>query len=373
MKRFARTLLFMLCQVPTALTGQTRPVPAVEPRPLLTIGQVLGDSPDHSFTEITAIAVVGDSILVLEGSANEIRIFDHQGRFLGRIGRSGEGPGEFAWPTALRIVSEEIAVIDLRLRRQSFFSLKGQLLRTEPLGRLRDQALAGSVAMRSGVMVAETAVTFGSETGAFPERVIVLLHPHTQRVDTVARYSTGYVPYKAPDSYGFLPYRAGSEGDWAAAGDSLLALVSGEPPILQWWLARERGLALEGRTELPVRPEAFTREDARELLERANDQRRTEGDDLLPRSVAMDVPPYWGQVGQLVISDDHECWVQWDQPRSSEDNQWFRIDLKDRRIERTSLPAGFRMLNAVGDKLYGFVLSEYDTPVLTVLRLRKVG
>lgn len=364
-------LLVMLGQVPSGLAGQPGSALAVEPEPVLRIGELLGGASEYAFTDIAAIGVVGDSIVVLEGGAKEIRIFDHQGRFLGRIGGEGEGPGEFAWPTAMRLGPEGIEVVDLRLRRQSFFSPRGELLRTEPLGHLGDQALAGSAAMRGGVVVAETAVTMSSETGAFPERLIILTHPRTPRVDTIARYSTGYVPYRAPDSYGFLGLRGGAEGDWAVAGDSLLAVVSGEPSTLRWWRAEQTGLLPAGQLELPVRPESFTRDDVRDLLDKTNEERRASGADLLPASVEMDPPHYWGQVGQLVISDDHECWIQWDRPRSGEDDEWFRVDVKSRLIERASLPSGFRMLAAAGQNLYGFVLTEYDVPMLTVLRLRQ--
>lgn len=371
MDRVIIVLLLMLWHAPTALAGQTRLTLAVEPEPVLMIGEVLGDSPAYSFTDIAAISVVGDSILVLEGTTNEIRIFAHDGKFLGRIGREGEGPGEFMWPTAMRIVSDEIAVVDLRLRRQSFFSLGGDLIRTEPLGRLGDQALAGSAEMQRGIVVAETAVTISSEGGAFPERLLVLAYPETQRVDTIARYSTGYVPYRTPDSYGFLETRAGSEGDWAVAGDSLLAVVSGEPSELRWWRSGEQGLRLAGALVLPVGPESFTRDDARELIDKTNEGRRAEGTDLLPRSVQLDAPRYWGQIKQLVISDQEECWIQWDRPRSDEDEEWFRVNLKNRGLERAVLPPGFRMLAAVGGNLYGFVLTDYDVPVMTVLRLRQ--
>ena len=371
MDRVIVALLFLLWHVPTALAGQTRLALAVEPTPVLTIGEALGNSPAYSFTDIASISVVGDSIFVLEGAANEIRIFAHDGKFLGRIGREGEGPGEFMWPTAMRLVADEIAVIDLRLRRQSFFSLAGELIRTEPLGRLGDQALAGSARMRGGAVVAETAVTISSEGGAFPERLLVLVDPETQRVDTIARYSTGYVPYQAPGSYGFLEARAGSEGDWAVAGDSLLAVVSGEPPELRWWRSGDQGLRLAGELVLPVGPESFTRNDARELIDKTNEGRRAAGTDLLPRSVQVDAPRYWGQVKQLVISDQEECWIQWDRPRSDEDDEWFRINLRSRELERVVLPPGYRMLAAAGENLYGFVLTDYDVPEITVLRLRQ--
>lgn len=370
MVRVTGILWVGLCQVPTLLAGQSGIGQAVDTEPVLQLGEVLGDSSEFSFSDITAIRVIGDSIFVLDGALNEIRIFDHGGEFLGRIGRRGEGPGEFMWPVAMRLVPEGLAVVDLKLRRQSFFTSEGELLRTEPLGHLGDQELSGSAVMRSGEAVAETAVSISSDRGAFPERLIVVTRPGSQRMDTVARYSTGYVPFRAPGSFGFLGPRAGSEGDWTVAGDSLLVVVSGEPSTVRWWRAGAKGLAPAGELELPLRPEAFTRDDARDFLEETNQERRAKEEALLPRSVEMDPPGYWGQVKQLVIRDDQECWIQWDRPRSALDDEWFRVDLNSGRLERTRLPDGFRMLAAVGGNLYGFVLAEYDAPRLTVLRLR---
>jgi len=368
-----KVILFLLLfiQAHSGLSAQTRI--AVEPRPALTVGDVLGTSPDKTFTDISAIVVVGDSILVLEGDACEIRVFDHQGRFLGRFGRKGEGPGEFQWPTAMRRVPEGLSVIDLRLRRQSFFTLNGELIRTEPLGHLGNQGLAGSAVLRGGVVVAETSVSISSDAGAFPERLVVVSRPEAPRPDTIARYSTGYVPFRLPDSYGFLGARVGSEGDWAVAGDSVLAVISGEPGTLRWWSTGDGRLVPAGDLELPFSPEPLTRDDVRDLIEQENRDRRTEGEGPLPRSVEMDAPQYWGQVKQLVIGDDDECWIQWDQPRSDQDDLWFRVNLASRHLERTRLPNGFRMLTAQRGNLYGYMVTEYDTPELTVYRLRRSG
>jgi hypothetical protein len=70
-----------------------------------------------------------------------------------------------------------------------------------------------------------------------------------------------------------------------------------------------------------------------------------------------------------VISDSEGVWVQWDQPRSDDDSNWFRIDLGRRRLELVELPSAFRMLAAYGGELYGFERNDYDVPVLTVYRL----
>lgn len=370
MKSAAWLLALVLWHVPEHLSAQRTGDLAVEPDPNLRIGDSLSERQEYSFTDIAAVAVIGDSILVLEGEANEIRIFNHRGTYLGRIGRQGEGPGEFEWPTAMRLGPEGITVVDLRLRRQSLFSLQGELIRTDPLGQLAGQPLAGSAQMRGGVVVVETAISMSSESGAFPERMVILMRPETPAVDTIARYSTGYVPFRTADSYGFLEVHTGSEGDWAVAGDSLLVIASGEPSTVRWWRANQGNLVLAGELALPVQPEPFTADDARHLVASTNEVRRADGGDLLPRSVRIDAPRYWGQVNQLVISDSEESWIQWDRPRSDDDHRWFRIDLQRRQLERVALPPGFRMLAAVGGKLYGFVLDEYDVPVLTVYRLR---
>ena len=49
----------------------------------------------YLFTQIRGVAV-GErgSIFVLEYRAQEIRLFDNQGKFVKRVARSGSGPGE---------------------------------------------------------------------------------------------------------------------------------------------------------------------------------------------------------------------------------------------------------------------------------------
>ena len=89
--------------------------------------------------------------------------------------------------------------------------------------------------------------------------------------------------------------------------------------------------------------------------------------------VEMGSPDYWGQIGQVVVSEENECWIQWDQPRVDPDSHWFRIDLATQEISRAELPEGFRLLAATREKLYGVILTEFEVPILTVFRLMNVG
>ncbi len=365
------TLLVFL--EPCGLIAQDYWTPAVDPVPALKVGDTWADSEEFVFSQIQGIVVVGDSILVLEGQSNEVRVFDHEGQFLGRMGGNGEGPGEFLWATGIRTVPEGIVVSDLRLRRQTYFSFSGEILRTEPLGEASDVPLSEAVKLRGGQTVAATSVMMSNRVGAHPERALVLMNPETERIDTITKFFQGVVPFSTESSYGFLRPGTGSEGGWVVVGDSLVVVVSGEPPVLRWWRSGPGGLSQQGVVQLPIQPEPFTRRDKQSLLEEERGLREEEGSKPLPRSVEVGSPEYWGQIGRVVVSQDNQCWIQWDEPRTDHDPRWFRIDLATQELSRAELPAGFRLLAATRNKLYGTMLTEFDAPVLTVFQLAGTG
>ncbi len=53
------------------------------------------------------------SILVADATAHELRVFDERGRFVRKVGRRGEGPGEYGWLThLLPYVGDSVVVMD---------------------------------------------------------------------------------------------------------------------------------------------------------------------------------------------------------------------------------------------------------------------
>ena len=87
----------------------------------------------------------------------------------------------------------------------------------------------------------------------------------------------------------------------------------------------------------------------------------------------MGSPDHWGQIGKVVASEDGQCWIQWNQPRTEDDSRWFRIDLATQELSRIALPAGFSLIAATRTNLYGVVRTEFDVPVVTVFRLAEAG
>jgi len=96
----------------------------------LRIGTVAEEGPDL-FGQITSLDVdPAGRIYVLEGQAQEVRVFGPDGRHLRTIGRKGAGPGEFA--RALRIElgpDSHIWVADPQNNRVSVFDTTGRYLR----------------------------------------------------------------------------------------------------------------------------------------------------------------------------------------------------------------------------------------------------
>lgn len=108
-----------------------------------------------SLTHIQDLVV--DSLLdvyVNDRAQHGILLFDRDGEFRRRVGREGEGPGEFKLLTALGFQADTLWAADQALRRVSFFNPTDfSLLRTErlqaPLGSGR------SVDLRPGAILAD--------------------------------------------------------------------------------------------------------------------------------------------------------------------------------------------------------------------------
>lgn len=98
--------------------------------PDLRIGTVDEDGPEL-FGQITSLAVDGAGrIYVLEGQAQEIRVFDGDGTFIRAIGRKGGGPGEFAGALRVELGPDgRLWVADPGNNRVSVFDTSGAYVR----------------------------------------------------------------------------------------------------------------------------------------------------------------------------------------------------------------------------------------------------
>ena len=99
--------------------------------PELRIGSV--DAQDYTLTYVSNITVGTDgSIYVAQPSVGLLRVFDHRGRFVRTIGRSGQGPGEFLALGRLTWLGDTLVVSDSRQGRLTLLDPSGTLVEDAP-------------------------------------------------------------------------------------------------------------------------------------------------------------------------------------------------------------------------------------------------
>jgi hypothetical protein len=74
-------------------------------------------------------------ILVCDGQANNIKVFDPKGKFLKTIGKAGQGPGDFNYPSDIEIATSRLYVRELMNGRISIFDAEDRYVSSVPTTR----------------------------------------------------------------------------------------------------------------------------------------------------------------------------------------------------------------------------------------------
>jgi hypothetical protein len=112
--RIATCLVLLLASLPLSVSAQSGQV-----RAGLRIGSV--DGPD-ALTRIGGVLVADDGrIFVLQSQEQHVKVFDARGRLVRKVGRKGEGPGEFRNPVSITLQRDTLWVVDDGLRRITAF------------------------------------------------------------------------------------------------------------------------------------------------------------------------------------------------------------------------------------------------------------
>jgi hypothetical protein len=104
----------------------------------VTIGERDGPA-EYSFTYVaSAVAARDGSVWLLDQGGTSVRQYNSSGRYVGAIGRRGQGPGEFQQPTSIvQLPDGRLAVWSYRSRRLNTYSEQGQVIDTWRIPALR--------------------------------------------------------------------------------------------------------------------------------------------------------------------------------------------------------------------------------------------
>jgi hypothetical protein len=102
--------------------------------PKLTLG-VADGPPEYALGEIEHLAVRGDgSFFTYDWKDKQIRSYDQAGKFLRKVGRLGDGPGEYRLLQGMALLDDSVLVAwDPRNKRLSYFGSDGKLLSSRVL------------------------------------------------------------------------------------------------------------------------------------------------------------------------------------------------------------------------------------------------
>ena len=161
----------------------------ISEEPVLTIGE--DEEDEHQwFSSIRGMGRLSDgSIVAVDRTAAEIRIYDETGRHLRSMGRHGEGPGEFSDPFILWITAgDTIWVGDYFPWRYNVFTADGEFVRLVSLNPVFVNASQSGGVLDNGYTVNSRLKSARRENFSVPDSLIVDVHdPSGRLVGSLAR------------------------------------------------------------------------------------------------------------------------------------------------------------------------------------------
>lgn len=347
----------------------------------LRVGSVEGGTP-ASFGLIRSMAVLEDGrIAVADGQAQEIRLFDSDGRHLRTFGGEGAGPGELRGLQGVYVDHEGLLrVAEQANGRLSVFHPDSGFVRSYPL-RLFSYGFRGPW----GAAVAPDGRTFVISSGPIGEgrygNMIRVYDPEMRQLDAIpyhdytddvereeqpgawrislggSAFTWAGVPFYA------RPYEliSADGGFWTSADGAQYLQVT------RWTPGGDTTLVLQSR-RLPVPVTAAERDSAMATLVAGLASRMPNPPKLDPGKVPPTKPPLYG----LSLDERGRLWVRLTEP-TVEPTLYDVFDRDGRHAETVSLP--FRVdawipPTVSGDTLWAVVVDEVDVQHVVRVRLR---
>lgn len=130
--------------------------------PVLELGTLDGGGPD-AFGSVQDAILVGERLVVVDGQAIRVEVFDLDGAHVASLGRSGEGPGEYSRPSIIGPAGDSVFIWDTRNRRISIYEMDGEFVRSVRL--TADRRFREPMLLESGYAAISTLPPAGLDEG----------------------------------------------------------------------------------------------------------------------------------------------------------------------------------------------------------------
>ncbi len=357
----------------------TRPAFVLDSAPMVDIGEGLDDDPDYQLFQVTAAVRRGDgSVVVANRGSGELRIYDAEGTFVRRIGRKGQGPGEFEQLHWVGLVDgDTILTYDFSGRRLSRFTPAGEYVGSLVLGGANTASFVTPLGMLDdGRIVANgggNVFTGESMSGISRDTMTIVIAGVDGAVqDTLTRVIGGERSVKTGGSGGnrsvmvtSLPY--GRATTFGVRGDAIAVATADSYEIRLMDPSGATRRIVRRRVEpMPVTDDdmAVLREqqfsgDMPAEIRKMMEQQLAEA----PRPEMM--PPY----STIFLDRAERLWVR-EATHAREAARWAVYDREGALIAELRLPSRFRVTDAGEDYVLGILRDEDDLERVQMYRVR---
>jgi hypothetical protein len=318
-----------------------------------------------------------DEIYLADPTAPGVYVFDVRGSFVRRIGRAGDGPGEFRWPVTIGLLRDTLWVGDPTTQRVSLFTASGAFVRTlrAPVGGVPRMLADGSLVVQ--------AFDTGHANKGEPRRIALLRFRSAEAaVDTVAllrrlplaRARAGGEAYHVFEQFF-------TDGDlWAAASDgSRLVLVDQRAPrdpkhATFTVTALDVDGSLLRRTHVSYTPLRLDDRGYEATIDRFVDAMMAQGRMHMPRDrfaravrEATLRPEFLPPATAVIATPEGNIWLRREDP-ALDDVTWQVLSMDGRTLGTVTLPTAATVFAVSGRSV--LVGRHYDDGRMEVTRYR---
>lgn len=335
---------------------------------------VLGafDDPVLAFSRIASLRLDRQGrVYVVQPSEAQVVVLDRDGNLVSRIGRRGQGPGEFISPADVGWFGDTLWVADVAAKRITYFHdsrlLRTHTYRTIPTGRREN--IAAMLPIVGGEFLGVLARRYDA-SASDPDHTVPLLRITGDGtvLDTIGFLRESYplrvyigVASASPLFHDFPLFRVCPKSDCLIVVDRPFSSRSSNE-------IRITKLSMEGDTLLstiltsPVVPVSDRDWSARldQWFDVVQNPRFSRADYL----EASRRPPSYAPVSAFVIGRDGWIWLAREELFQSETREWVALDEQAVPRFRVVLPRRFRVFEALDRELWGVQLDSLDVPYI---------
>jgi 6-bladed beta-propeller len=365
-----------------ALLANVSPARGQTPLWSITTELRIGGAEDEQnpFTRISSLAVGRDgSMYVADEMQAAVSVYDAGGRLLRRIGRKGNGPGEFMWLGLVGLKGDSIWTYDGQQRRLTLFESNGRVATTISHAEQRPDPRFSRV--EPGALLADGSV-FGIPNDGGPDSArepMVRMQRSAESRELLGYLDRRDGPSMVVSGSGVREMRmqrpVSSESLWdvSPSGDAILVVDRPQPTAPGTSQFRVTRLNVRGDTvysrlyRYAVQPLSRERRDEWTSWAKSNrlfTQYGVSADDV-PR--AMRIPDYLPPITKVVAGRDGTVWLRREET-GADTVSWMVLDANGMTIGALRLPAKLEVHQADRRNVWGVMKDESDVP--QILRYR---